>query len=97
MLSSLLLIGTRPGKEGYEPQLHYGSRDSALHRPVEIRGCKLAFLGFHSLRPPRVVGGGVVVWVVVVGKKVVVVAAVVVRAARVSRARVLAAGASGRQ
>ena len=38
-------------------------------------------------------GGVVVVWVV---EKVVLVVAVVVRAARVTRARALAAGASGR-
>lgn len=62
---------------------------------MHIHPAKLAFLGFHSLRPPRVVVGVVVVWVVV--EKVVVVVAVVVRAARVSRARALAAGASGRQ
>ena len=58
--------------------------------------CRGLFLGFHSLRPPRVVVGWWWCGCVVV-EKVVVVVAVVVRAARVSRARALAAGASGRQ
>ena len=31
-------------KEGYEPQLHYGSRDSALHLPVEPGGVPVPLL-----------------------------------------------------
>ena len=63
---------------------------------MHIHPAKLAFLGFHSLRPPRVVVGwwrcG---WCMV--EKVVVLVAVVVRAAHVTRACALAAGASSRQ
>jgi hypothetical protein len=53
------------------------------------------FLGISLTEAAQGSGGVVVVWVVV--EKVVVVVAVVVRASRVSRARALAAGASGRQ
>ena len=63
---------------------------------MHIHPAKVAFLGVHSLRPPRVVVG----WWWWCGwwwrTKVVVVVVVVVRAARVTQARVLAAGASGR-
>jgi len=62
---------------------------------MHIHPAAEAFLGISLTEAAQGSGGVVVVWVVV--EKVVVVVAVVVRAARVSRARALAAGASGRQ
>jgi hypothetical protein len=63
---------------------------------MHIHPAAEAFLGISLTEAAQGSGVGVVVvWVVV--EKVVVVVAVVVRAARVSRACALAAGASGRQ